>query len=223
MKDLLEDMGLGSFWDYEWWERLLLVPMLVNELDPKGGKWPKMSGAEKDVFVMETLRKLSPMVLSGKLPDLEYGLQLEIAHLATDESWPDWKKNNPRQVGFLNDANNELLAARKIILQSETSPSLALNRLQKANWKYVNKKTIEASLYGSVSLPTENQNTSSPDVNKASIVGGIIEWAKANPIPTIGIAGASVIGLLFIVGKPNNQKQMAAKKLPEKIALQGLK
>ena len=231
MMDLLEDMGLSggiNLSRYKWWEIVLVGPVIYGELTDDYD-WQRMGEAEREVFVIDAVRGSVNEFLQGKITSVEVGVQRKMAEIYPGTSWNDWKNANQKYMAFIHTANKELKEALTLTELYQTNPEQAKKQLKNKKWRFVVKKQFEALFFVDSSSPSfsdfeiNNQASGGGGTSFASISGGIINWAMANPIPAIGIVGASVVGLIFMTGKPKNQKQLAAKKPPKKIALQGLK
>jgi hypothetical protein len=198
----------------------------INDLITGAGKgvWTKMSHSDRDTFIQYTCRVSASKVLSGEYACID-DIFSEVIPTVGQE-YINWKQhsNNNTYMGWINKAKSEVSTARNMIESNNSEQSL--QRLRKAHFDYVSKTQVSSIINGNyydTSTDTETLTPSDSTINSAGFsFSNILGWAKANPIPVIGLGLISVIGLFFIVNRPPPPQYLMAPE-PEKIGLKGLK
>ena len=164
-------------------------------------KWQGMSKAHKEQTVINLIRDGIIAVLNKQANNLEDYIRAAMSDIAKNESWPEWKQNNPTETNWIYDGEKELNQAVKLIAVTINTGDTqsAISRINNSKWKYVDKALVEQMILAGVSTPAE-LNPTPPPAEETQIttfsISRIGTFIKENPIP-VGIAG---VGLLIIIG-----------------------
>ncbi len=194
-------------------EKNIISPLVMQSDEELGflffhkrDAYDKMNHGEVIKFLDAALKQASNETVSGKYNTVDQAVKPIISKARTRTSYEAWKKESyPRKyfIPGLAAAENEVFSAKKIIYDSATDPTRAASELADANFIYV-KKSVVAGMMKQVTATTQ-RNGAMTTTGKASIGGGVVEWAKNNKTAAIGLSAASVIGIFYLANKNNNK------------------
>lgn len=199
---------MSGFWDYKWWERMLVLPMIVGHED----EWSNWTAGKKDQYIRSALTDGVTRVLVGEKGTIEQTVREYITAAERDESFEEWVNLNSGYPPMLSKAKSELNQCVNIIRNAEQNYELAMSQLNNSRFEYAQRQVVAEivqSIIPVTPLPVDDPNDTGnyfPAYNSASLFDfkAIMGWVKGNPLKTAGIAGAGILALLWLTNKSNN-------------------